>query len=570
MARALNYRSLSREQAGDEQKSRFNSGKSPRMTPRSLTFQEPSADPVGPSHSRRQSITEGSKSPQAPRLSSLKTSGLPGPGRGYNSSPLVPKSAEVPKQEQPQGDTESSASTAAPSTVWDELDDLKSRIRRLELTGKLPATSGAAVSRASEEPQRPPTATTNATTMSASPKRGTGAAAQGDAATTVSTVQKESAATQPLLQSAIMKSQPLLPPNVFSALQAAANDAVALSAMIGQVGQPGPVSSSTSNVGGSSGVTDRQLRRKAESVCRSLTELCLALGENATQVKPQEPPSPAPQKQLQGSPTITRLSGAVVQRRPSGAGILPDRSPLPLSPRVNMSKLEEKRSTMLNSSTLPSPTIRFTSSIPSTPIDTPGRRTSLLIPRTRRAVTEEPEQLAAGAGRKSSMLRTRRSGTEEPEDSSTGRQSSLVHLRSRRTAALDDDDAEQQPPPSASRFRSSSRSIPESPIRPPVTREFNPQIPVASIESTMLGASALPRRRLAATPPVSSRMVQPASSSGLVTRRYIERTSTDRDANNTAEKPAEDRHTRSLSFNPGSFLNRAGSLTKRAKLTTSR
>lgn len=64
--------------------------------------------------------------------------------------------------------TESTMSTTAPSTVWDELDELKSRIRKLELTGKLPSSSAAAMS--TEE--RPQTATTTVTTMSSSPKHG--------------------------------------------------------------------------------------------------------------------------------------------------------------------------------------------------------------------------------------------------------------------------------------------------------------------------------------------------------------------------------------------------------------
>jgi len=80
-----------------------------------------------------------------------------------HDAPETPRAAEG---------TESTVSTTAPSTVWDELEDLKSRIHRLELTGKLPATSGAAMSHASNE--RPATATTTVTTMSSSPKRGRG------------------------------------------------------------------------------------------------------------------------------------------------------------------------------------------------------------------------------------------------------------------------------------------------------------------------------------------------------------------------------------------------------------
>lgn len=64
--------------------------------------------------------------------------------------------------------TESTMSTTAPSTVWDELDDLKSRIRKLELTGKLPSSSAAAMSSMAGE--RPRTATTTVTTVSSSPK----------------------------------------------------------------------------------------------------------------------------------------------------------------------------------------------------------------------------------------------------------------------------------------------------------------------------------------------------------------------------------------------------------------
>jgi hypothetical protein len=463
--------------------------------------------------------------------------------RTYNSSPLAPKSMEVQKPDAQLGDhqTESSNSTAAPSTVWDEIDDIRSRIQRLELTGKLPPTSGAAMSRASEE--RPPTATTNATTMSASPKRNGGDhAPQTDAVSVVSSSYgfKDG---QPLLQSAMNKSKSLLPPEVYNALEAAASDAITLTAMIGRIGEPGPVSSAASSVG-TTAVTDRQLRRKAESICRNLTELCLALSEDVPQTKlPQDVPMPSLESGLAGSPMITRFSAGGASRRSST--ILTDRSPVIAavsSPRA-MSRLEERRSSMLFSSAVPSPSSRYSSQTPVTPTEIAGRRTSLLVPRSRRGGTEEPEEVGSvsgisGHGRKSSLLlRTRRGGTEEA-DEQAGRRSSL--LRTRRTIHDEEEDDR------SARIRSMSRTATDlTGPRPPVAQEFNPQIPMASIESAGLGASPMQRRRLGLSS-INTRL-QPTTNSPLATRRYMDRTEPDRESSNLAEKLAEERGQRSFS-----------------------
>ncbi|KAF3038375.1 hypothetical protein E8E12_008833 [Didymella heteroderae] len=65
-------------------------------------------------------------------------------------------------------ETESHGSTGPAASVWDELDELKNRIKKIELGGgKTPATSNAAVAQASAE--RPRTANTAATTVSSSP-----------------------------------------------------------------------------------------------------------------------------------------------------------------------------------------------------------------------------------------------------------------------------------------------------------------------------------------------------------------------------------------------------------------
>ncbi|KAK2879342.1 hypothetical protein FQN49_000975 [Arthroderma sp. PD_2] len=172
--------------------------------------------------------------------------------------------------------TESTLSTTAPSTVWDELDDLKSRIRKLELTGKLPASSAAAMSSMAGE--RPRTATTTVTTVSSSPKNKQKASSQpipppipfdNDPTVTVSQV-------QPLLHTALAKAKPVLNHEVYQALEATAADAVNLSTALAS---NTPHTTSMSVVSAAA-TPDRVLRRKADSVCRGLTELCLALSED--------------------------------------------------------------------------------------------------------------------------------------------------------------------------------------------------------------------------------------------------------------------------------------------------
>ncbi|EEH20715.2 hypothetical protein PABG_02946 [Paracoccidioides brasiliensis Pb03] len=166
--------------------------------------------------------------------------------------------------------TESTLSTTAPSTVWDELDDLKSRIRKLELTGKLPPSSAAAMSSVSGE--RPRTATTTATTLSSSPKHGrkmTSPAPEPDAAAVADQI-------HPLLHTALAKAKPTLNADVYRALETTAADALTLATILSS---NGPQHGSGMSVVNGAGISDRQMRRKADSLCRGLTELCLALSD---------------------------------------------------------------------------------------------------------------------------------------------------------------------------------------------------------------------------------------------------------------------------------------------------
>ncbi|OTB08638.1 hypothetical protein M426DRAFT_158967 [Hypoxylon sp. CI-4A] len=549
IARTLTYRGLSRDKTSDETKIKTASTplRGSPLTPRSLTFQDqPSEHGSVYNRRRQQSVDQGT--PASSRMASLKPSGVNySHPRTYNSSPLVPKPIESQKPDGQSDEvnhgvegTNSTASTAAPSTVWDELDDLKSRIHRLELTGKLPPTSGAAISRASDE--RPPTAHTNATTLSASPKRGPGNAAQ----TADLTITQKDA--HPVLHSALVKSKDFLSPEVFGALETAANDALSLSAMMGIAGQPGPISSGASSIGSGTTITDRQLRRKADSICRSLTELCLALSEGVAQIKPQQQQQQQQQQVAMpvledppvASPTITRFPSLAAQRRAS----VTDRGLSTTTGPRALSRYEEKRLNSLVTSALPTP--RYSSTVPLTPTESPastsGRKTSILVSRSRRAGTEEPDE-----GRRSSLLRTRRATTEEPEDQHD-RKPILVRGR-RGTIDVEDDEG---------RFRAPSRAITEVHGVRSGNREYASQLPAPSRESESLASSALPRRRLGSTA-LNTKLVIPATTAGLGTpaRRYFDRSTPDRETYSNADRLSEDRSQRQYS------VARSGSIDKR-------
>ncbi|EPE31796.1 hypothetical protein GLAREA_11878 [Glarea lozoyensis ATCC 20868] len=427
--------------------------------------------------------------------------------RNYNSSPLVSRTvdmqeAHVPETSRAAEGTESTASTTAPSTVWDELEDLKSRIHRLELTGKLPATSGAAMSRAAHE--RPPTATTTTnTTMSTSPKqRGNG---KSSSPTELSNRQAQPNDSHPLLYSALAKSQSLLTPEIFAYLEAAANDALDISAMMGESGQPGPISSAQSTVDGpaSGVVSDRQVRRKAGNLCRSLTELCLALSNEKMEQHPVEkqngvrPRSSGRDSELRPSIETSNL----VPRQPLSNEITRIKS----SPRA-LSRLEERRSSLLNTSSLPSPRFAPSEVGNSAQSTIGGRRTSLLI-------------------------RSRRGNTEEPEEDTT-------------------------------RFRAPSRAITEVGRFRNSQREYVPEESLP--ERSPAALSSLPVRRNGHVSTSSLPNTGPpvAQSTIGAARRFLDRSTPERDTAGPSGRLTDNREMRKSSIT-GFGLGRTGSLTRR-------
>ncbi|KEF57922.1 uncharacterized protein A1O9_05844 [Exophiala aquamarina CBS 119918] len=189
--------------------------------------------------------------------------------------------------------TESTISTGAPSTVWDEMDDLKSRIRKLELRGKLPASSAAAMTSS----ERPKTATTAATTMSSSPKQ------KSTAPPLPSAVEGIPSTVHPLLHEALGNAKGALNTEVFQKLQATAQDALQLSMMMHPEGST--VAGSTV---GNGSLSERQVRRRTESMCRSLTELAIAiLADNK--------PVPAPVTRPASRDNYQPLSAGLRSRR---------------------------------------------------------------------------------------------------------------------------------------------------------------------------------------------------------------------------------------------------------------
>ncbi|CAG8959150.1 hypothetical protein HYFRA_00013013 [Hymenoscyphus fraxineus] len=369
----------------DINKSRFHGSyiRSSPTTPRAPTSREMSLSPESPAFQGRRGSYPDPASVLPSRQPTYRQSNLSyAAHRNQSTSPLVSRVTDTQETHATETGrtaegTESSVSTTAPSTVWDELEDLKSRINRLELTRKLPATSGAAMSRVSND--RPPTATTTVTTMSTSPKQ----RARGNSVSPIDGKDTEPPELHPLLHSALAKSKPLLSPEIYSALEATAADALTIAAMMGTSGQPGPISSAQSTIDRPmSNVSDRQVRRKVDSMCRGLTELCLALCDGKLEASSQITLRP-------GSRDADTVIPSVEQ--PVLPPINTNLARVKASPRA-LSSLEARRSTLLNMPALPSP--RYTPSESGTPTQAnmAGRRSSLLVIRNRRGHTEEPEE----------------------------------------------------------------------------------------------------------------------------------------------------------------------------------
>lgn len=235
------------------------------------------------------STTSRETRPRSPEDAAIQRqySGLNGPLGGVAASRTRrfvsdSNSLYVPKAAAP---TESTISTTAPSTVWDELDDLKSRIKKLELTGKLPTSSAAAMS----SMERPRTATTTVTTMSSSPKHNKNIAHMQSA------IEGVPSTVHPLLHEALSKVQGTVSKEIYQKLQATALDALQLTSMMG-----GGDQASNAAAMGIPPAAERQIRRRADDMCRNLTELAIAL--SAAEPRSAVSPPPVVTRDVSGLP----------------------------------------------------------------------------------------------------------------------------------------------------------------------------------------------------------------------------------------------------------------------------
>ncbi|EGE83836.1 hypothetical protein BDDG_06781 [Blastomyces dermatitidis ATCC 18188] len=304
--------------------------------------------------------------------------------------------------------TESTLSTTAPSTVWDELDDLKSRIRKLELTGKLPPSSAAAMSSVSGE--RPRTATTTVTTLSSSPKHGR--------KTTSPPPEPESGAAadqvHPLLNTALAKAKPILNADVYRALEATATDALTLATILSS---NAPQHGSGMSVVNGASVSERQVRRKVDSLCRGLTELCLVLSdqqwESMLKTRPGSPEVTSSQYRRDGIVDRESITPTIAYRR--SASHEPEdihRGNTPTMRLAAGSRLETRRASILSLSTGPTSSRNNqeqTNQLPPSSLSTPPsrlNRSSMTLRSRRLQGEEEPDDKASVVSRPISRAMT--------------------------------------------------------------------------------------------------------------------------------------------------------------------
>ncbi|KAF2125765.1 hypothetical protein P153DRAFT_389215 [Dothidotthia symphoricarpi CBS 119687] len=310
-------------------KSSFSSRKDAQLSPQEFLAQFGKKTP---------SYADANNTPPT-RLSAYRPSNL-----NYSSArddPKTPQADSFPEGGSRADGTESHGSTGPATSVWDELDELKTRIRRIELVGKIPSTSGAVVSQATSD--RPRTANTSATTVSSSPNQPR-KSAPSSSGSTIDT--QTPSRTHPLLREALAKVRQHTSPDVYRRLEAIAAEALAMADLTGSAGPQGTLNSTSSVVGGAV-VPDRQIRRKADNICRGLTELCITLCDTKSSLS---------------SPAV-RASAIAASRRPSvqvngesppvRQSIEPESNSLPgVSPSRALTRIEARRTSMIATGSL--------------------------------------------------------------------------------------------------------------------------------------------------------------------------------------------------------------------------
>jgi hypothetical protein len=153
----------------------------------------------------------------------------------------------------------------------------------------------------------------------------------------------------PLLHQALARCKDTLPSALYRSLEVTASEALELAAMTGNTGPQGTTFTVVASMMHNT-APDRQVRRKADNLCRSLTELCISLCETYSSL----PSSPAIVKGVssaQRSPI--RLNGDNALYTPTysshiRSSVEPDGEALRRnSPSRALSRIEARRSSLL-------------------------------------------------------------------------------------------------------------------------------------------------------------------------------------------------------------------------------
>lgn len=236
-----------------------------------------------PTASRRPSYPDENHTPSLP--SETRGSQFSGPSRFFPpSTSLDTPPRSLPNDLQNQScieDAEALGPVTPPLVIWSELDDLRSRIKKLELIGRAPQTSAAAMSTATSNRPRDTKAGLPNSPFSPRHRQKTTPALEAGSIDARPSLHG-------LLRTSLARTKPLVSATLYGCLEATAHDAMALSAMAG----PG---SSRAGYSTDNAVTvgDRQIRRKAEAMCRNLTELCITLCEGRSPLHDPDPTSRA-------------------------------------------------------------------------------------------------------------------------------------------------------------------------------------------------------------------------------------------------------------------------------------
>ncbi|KAJ9637147.1 hypothetical protein H2199_007433 [Coniosporium tulheliwenetii] len=303
---------------------------------------------------------------------------------------ILPNNSLLTQMDNPVPDGASSAgSSAAPTTVWDEVEDLKSRIARLELARNVPTTSGAMVFNGSAD--RPPSQTKRQRFVYRYPYwRTLGSGASSYLAHRVSQMQSPTES------------------NIIPVAGGRSIRCAGIGCFDWFRGPQGTAFTAASIINGVA-AADRQVRRKADNVCRSLTELCIALcdARSTSTDSTATAPTTALAPNLAANLAIRRASlqqngpASALSRSTRASTEPPERS----TPSRALNRIEARRSSLLGLNGTSSASTSDSASREPETIHDSIEDTGSVTPKTA-SRSAHPATHAARAG--TSLLHTRR------------------------------------------------------------------------------------------------------------------------------------------------------------------